>query len=490
MPIVDLQRRLREIGRIRLGEKVDAVGKNGKPTKRPAKLETFRLTSRDRRVVESAAALWGGNVQPWEAPDDEQWEVYTAAKEMAVVVPPGDMAFSQWYEEWNAGGCIKRCDGNRDISRDCPCDCDPTERACKIHTRLSVMLPELPGLGVWRVESHGYHSAVELGGAVDVCQAALAQGRLLPARLRLEQRMVKRIEKGKPVTYRFGVIALDIDSLPALAGGATQQALTIGGGGSIPPAAAPAGPNSQFATSSSQIGSWQPVAELPEAPFVSVADQMAELDRETKPRKGAAEPIKPTGLTPGQTNGSTCSICGEPYAIGPVKRNPEPGSKFVHATCLAGGVEAAEPGAIGDRGGTDGDNRVDRTPVAEPAPVTESRSPETSKYPRKSSGPSATQRAKMYALAGEVFSLPPTETGVQRQMLEKAELLALCAELGKPGLLSRTEIDTALCSDVIDALEACKAGTLVWDGEHLIAADQADREPPRMIDPETGEILL
>lgn len=478
MPIVDLQRRLREIGRIRLGEKVDAVGKNGKPTKRPAKLEAFRLTSRDRRVIESAATLWGGQAQPWEAPDGQQWEVFTSATEFPVVVPPGDMAFSQWYEEWSAAGCLKRCDGSRDIGRDCPCDCDPSNRTCVIHTRLSVMLPELPGLGVWRVESHGYYSAVELGGAVDVCQAALAQGRLLPARLRLEQRMVKRIERGKPTTFRFGVIALDVDSLPAIAGGASQQAPTIGGGGGIPPATAPA-------------GHWQPVGELPEAPMISVADQVAELDREIKPRKGAAEPIKPTGLKPGRKDAGLCDLCGEPYGTGALKRNPEPGARFVHAACLAG--TAASQGADGGRGGTDSDG-VDPDPVTEPTPAA---GPEpvfppeiTTKFPRKSSKPSATQRSKMYALAAEVFSLPPTETRQERELLERAQLIALCTELGRPGLTSRTEIDTELCSDIIDALEACRAGTLVWDGQHLIAAEQAGTEPPRMIDPDTGEILL
>ena len=41
MAIVDLQRRLQEIGRIRIGQQVKSNGKS-----RPAKLDRFRLTSR------------------------------------------------------------------------------------------------------------------------------------------------------------------------------------------------------------------------------------------------------------------------------------------------------------------------------------------------------------------------------------------------------------------------------------------------------------
>ena len=42
MPIIDLQRRLQEAGRIRLGDK--------SPKGAPRKLETFRLTSSDKQI--------------------------------------------------------------------------------------------------------------------------------------------------------------------------------------------------------------------------------------------------------------------------------------------------------------------------------------------------------------------------------------------------------------------------------------------------------
>ncbi len=61
MPIIELQRRLAEAGRIRIGHQVEAG--NGK--RRPEKLETFRLTAPDRHRIDQAAAIYGGTPQPW-----------------------------------------------------------------------------------------------------------------------------------------------------------------------------------------------------------------------------------------------------------------------------------------------------------------------------------------------------------------------------------------------------------------------------------------
>lgn len=218
MRIIDLQRRLREIGRIRIGEQVPT--NNGKT--RPAKLETFRFTSRDRQVIDAAATRFGGTVTEWAAPDGPQWQVTTRVAEIPVIVPPGDMSFSQAYEQWTAGGCKVRCDGRWDHIADKACHCDPEARACDIHTRLSVMVPDLPGVGVWRLDTQGYYAAVELGGVVDICGEATANGRMLPARLRLEQRSIKR--EGQ--TRRFAVPVLDLDVHPlALANGETSPGL-------------------------------------------------------------------------------------------------------------------------------------------------------------------------------------------------------------------------------------------------------------------------
>lgn len=293
MPIITMQRRLREVGRIRLGEQVSAGvyqsgPRKGQPKSKPVKLTTFRLTSRDRGIIEVAAQRYGGEVREWSAPDGTQWEVITNAAEMPVVVPPGDMAFSQWYELWSAGGCRRRCDGVNDVFNDTGCSCDPDNRECNTTTRLNVMLPEVPGFGLWRLESHGYYAAVELAGVVEMCRRASSAGHMLPARLRLEQRQVKRFgSNGKPQTQNFAVPALDLD----VSVGQLGQLLA----GSSTPVAELANDDAALPVASG----WSPVpvAELPEAPTQSVAEQL-DVPREVRRRSNAAAPLPATGLRP------------------------------------------------------------------------------------------------------------------------------------------------------------------------------------------------
>jgi len=220
MSLLDLQRRIAESGRIRIGRKVDGG--------RPAKLDTFRLTTADRQRIEQAAEVYGGTPAQWVAPAGKQWELITERDSLDVIVPPSDLAFSQAWEMWSAGGCQRRCDGVEEQISGGPCRCDPEKRECDIHTRLSVMLRDLPGLGVWRLDTQGYYAAVELASAVEIIQLAAGRGALLPARLRLEQRSAKRPDaKGKPQTLRFAVPVLDIEMTPAqlLGGGAQPIAL-------------------------------------------------------------------------------------------------------------------------------------------------------------------------------------------------------------------------------------------------------------------------
>ncbi|MFC1740174.1 hypothetical protein ACFL0N_01685, partial [Pseudomonadota bacterium] len=109
MSIVQLQARARRLGEIRLGDTVPTSG--GKT--RPRKLETFRLTSAAKGILEQAASLWGGDVTPWQATPNSapKWQITTGVAELPVIVPPQDPDDLTWYELWSAGGLQRRCDG-------------------------------------------------------------------------------------------------------------------------------------------------------------------------------------------------------------------------------------------------------------------------------------------------------------------------------------------------------------------------------------------
>lgn len=202
MPIIGLQQKSTEVGRIRLGVKV-ATAKGGT---RPSKLDRLRFTSPQRRLIEKIAELYGGEVEPWQPPrGNQQWQVISTSTEVPVMVPPQNPSESQWFEMWSKGGCQRRCDGQKEIisGSSCLCDPDPKFRDCKMHTRIQVLLEEVPGIGVWRVDTGSYYAALELPSVTAILAGSKG---LIPGRLILDQRTVTR--NGE--TKNFVVPVLDI----------------------------------------------------------------------------------------------------------------------------------------------------------------------------------------------------------------------------------------------------------------------------------------
>lgn len=205
--VLTLQRRFRELGRVRMGDQV-ASGKG----KRPRALRTWRFTSYGdvgRRLLEQAADLYGSErgVIPWEtAPDDNQagWEVTTTTDSLDFLVPPTEQPFSVDLELWTAAGCARRCNGETALvyegrgrgwrERSCLCQdpTDPNARDCSIVMRFGIILPRIEGLGVWGVQTHSFHGAEELQGALAILAVRASRGIATPATLRIEPRKIKR----------------------------------------------------------------------------------------------------------------------------------------------------------------------------------------------------------------------------------------------------------------------------------------------------------
>jgi hypothetical protein len=254
LSIANLQRRDTEVGRIRLGTRT-----NGKQHS----IDTFRFTSGAQHLIEEIAALYGGEVKPWVNDKKHLFEVITTVNIIPIYLPP--QKIDPWYESWGKGVCLRRCDGIRDMIHDKPCDCAFDESGkpnrCKPTTRVNVMLADVQGLGVWRLETHGIYAAGEMVQLSDRIQGIRMP---LPARLYLEPRDGKKFDrsKGKVETLDYNVPVILIDSVTSrhvqLGHDAISQALAAGGHGptSAPPAieapkapalpAAPAGPDPQM----------------------------------------------------------------------------------------------------------------------------------------------------------------------------------------------------------------------------------------------------
>ena len=283
MPIIELQRRMRQLGEIRIGRVVDTgkvSQKTGRPILRPEKLDKFRLTSASRPLLEEVAALYGGQVQPWIPANGgpAEWEVYTDADRLPVLVPPRDPV-TQWYELYKGSVCVRRCDGVTEQKADQPCMCNPDARTCQITTRLNVMLRDVPGLGVWLLTTHGYYAGTELP---EVAEFLAATRGYVDAWLAMEEKQVSIVddETGQPTgkMARFMVPKLDVAITPAQ---------LLAGQGTVSPAAVSAGERGAVAGNgpAAVTSNEQPAIEAPAArvkpsadDFVAAAHACATLD--------------------------------------------------------------------------------------------------------------------------------------------------------------------------------------------------------------------
>lgn len=73
-----------------------------------------------------------------------------------------------------------------------------------MHTRIQVMLKDIEGAHVWRVETGSFYAATELPGIAKILAASKG---IIPGRLILDQRSVVRDGK----TKKFAVPVLDVD---------------------------------------------------------------------------------------------------------------------------------------------------------------------------------------------------------------------------------------------------------------------------------------
>lgn len=251
--IKTLGTRYPELGRIRLGEK----GDKGQPVKGT----NLRFSSPDRVPLDALAATLGGTVEPW--PNGEQpWQLTTESPSVDVYLPPDPIDTA--YELWGKGGCTRRCDGERATfldrgpegefmnTGDCLClaeDRTPGDRkdpeACNVTVRLRLIIPDVPGVGVWICTSHSIYAAMELPGQIAVLESAMGGSTgLIPATFAIEARQEKKPYEKYPRKYIVPVLRVRASLVELVAGKANGQG--IGGGGraldSSRPALAPAGP--------------------------------------------------------------------------------------------------------------------------------------------------------------------------------------------------------------------------------------------------------
>ena len=190
--------------------------------------------------VAAVAQLYGGTVRPWNEPKakvKQQWQVTIEASDIDVYMPQDGLSI--WYEMWAGGGCQRRCDGvecqvpmetgpgQHELVMT-PCICDARQlMECKPYTRLSVIIPNIPFAGVWRLESKGWNAAHELPGMADLISTLQGSGQMVQATLGVERR--DEMVMGKKQSFVVPKLAIKQTVLELQTGAADAAALALNG---------------------------------------------------------------------------------------------------------------------------------------------------------------------------------------------------------------------------------------------------------------------
>lgn len=172
------KRRLPRLGKIRLGEKAIS----GKGKEYPKALDYFNCP-------EEVRAIYG----------DEP-------RELRVMFPVEDTEtiFPQWLKRYGSGSGLV-CIGNGETATEydpesgegheieCPYEECPAyqKKHCRRVASLQFMLPEVPGFGVWQIDTTSYHSIVNLNSCFDMIRGICGRIAGIPLTLKLEPKEVR-----------------------------------------------------------------------------------------------------------------------------------------------------------------------------------------------------------------------------------------------------------------------------------------------------------
>ncbi len=203
MPIKDLSDaiRLPRLGKIHLGKKHPEKGY-------PMKTDYF-VFDKDHSLTEQAHKIFGNE-----------------PKTLRIYIPSEDEEVwcSQYYQSYDqTHGLVCRGDGEKALMmvdtktgemanpksaqvalRECACQgktC-PNYIAKKCHERMSLrfLIPELPGLGVWQIDTGSINSILNINSSASLIRSAFKRISLIPLELTLEPAQVNNPESGKKQT--------------------------------------------------------------------------------------------------------------------------------------------------------------------------------------------------------------------------------------------------------------------------------------------------
>ena len=196
MPIKGISeiRRLPRLGKIHLGVKATSA----KGTEYPRAVDYFVVKEDDSTPAAAAEAfrsVYGDKPR--------QLRIMFPAEDTEIIAP-------QWYKLYGSGtGLIRMCDGERCLCRNDAGDMEETEclceppggepNGCRHMMHLQFLLPDVPGLGVWQLDTSSFHSIVNINSGLEMIRALAGRVSMIPLTLRLRPKEVSPGGKKKVV---------------------------------------------------------------------------------------------------------------------------------------------------------------------------------------------------------------------------------------------------------------------------------------------------
>jgi len=219
MPINELskRRRLPRLGKIRLGIKektsVPCKCKEKNPEKKPM------LTC---RICEGTGYIFRPKeVDYFVCPPEVQAIYGEKPKELPIMFPVEneEVFFQQWYMRYGYGvlKCIgdginaRTWDEEKNGFRTIPCPCEQLEKkSCMRQALLQFLLYEVPGAGVWQINTSSKNSIVDINSGIEYIRSLCERIRMIPLVLKREEMTASRTEKGKLKSSTHHTLKLDL----------------------------------------------------------------------------------------------------------------------------------------------------------------------------------------------------------------------------------------------------------------------------------------
>lgn len=215
MPIKNLEhvRRLPRQGKIRLGYMIPAKGgKKSYPKESGCFILDPELGSREE-LIKTFQELYGSQptsidiVFPLNNPTlifPQFYKAYKGKKELALLACKGDGEKALRMKK--KGGMEEiACKGE---------DCDNyILKECRRVASLMVMLPKLPGIGVWQLNTTSRNSIINMNSAIDYVYGFCGRVAMIPLKLQLTHQTTQRIEGDGPKATKHWILGLDTERL-------------------------------------------------------------------------------------------------------------------------------------------------------------------------------------------------------------------------------------------------------------------------------------